>query len=163
MTPWTTACQASLSSTISQSLLQFMSIESMIPSTISFCVTPFSSCLQSFPASGSFLMSQLFASDGQRTGASASASVLPVNIQDWFPLGLTGWIFLLSKWCSRVFSNTKIWEHQFFGTQPSLRCASHICTWLLDKTIALTNMDLCQQSDVSAFFFNINLFLLIGG
>ena len=84
---------------------------------ISSSVIPFSSCLQSFPASGSFPMSQLFASSGQNIGASASTSVLPVNIQDWFPLGLTGLTFYLSKWISRVFSNTTVQKHQFFGTQ----------------------------------------------
>ena len=81
--------------------------------TISSSVVPFSSCLQSFPASGSFPMSQLFTSGGQSTGVSASTSVLPMNIQDWFPLGWTNWIFLLSKWLSRVFSNTTVQKHQF--------------------------------------------------
>ena len=79
-----------------------------------------SSHLQSFPASGSFQMSQFFASGDQSTGVSASASVLPMNIQDWFPLGWTGWISLLSKGLSRVFSSTTIQKHQFFGTQLSL-------------------------------------------
>ena len=88
--------------------------------TISSSVVPFSFCLQSFPASGSFQMSQFFASGGQRIAVSASASILPMNIQDWFPLGLTGLISLLSKGLSRVFSSTTIWKHQFFGTQPSL-------------------------------------------
>ena len=101
--------------------------------TISSSVVPFSSCPQSFPASGSFKMSQFFASDGQSIGVSASASVLPINIQGWFPLGLTGWISLLSKGLSRVFSNTTVWKHQFFGAQPSLRSNSHIHTWLLEK------------------------------
>ena len=87
---------------------------------ISSSVVPFSSCLQSFPASGSFLMSWFFASGGQNIGVSASASVLPVNIQDWFPLGWTGWISLQSKGLSRVFSNTTVQKHQFFGTQLSL-------------------------------------------
>ena len=87
--------------------------------TISSSVVPFSSCLQSFPASGSFLMSQLFASGGQNIAASASASILPMNIQDWFPLGCTGWITSQSKGLSRVFSNTLVQKHQFFGTQPS--------------------------------------------
>ena len=87
--------------------------------TTSSSVVPFSSCLQSFPASGSFPMSQLFASGGQSTGASASISVPPMNIQDWFPLGWTGWISLQSKGLSRVFSNTTVQKHQFFGTQPS--------------------------------------------
>ena len=83
-------------------------------------VGSFSSCPQSFPASGSFQMSQLFASGGQTTGASASESVLPMNVQDWFPLGWTGWISLQSKGLSRVFSNTAVQKHQFFGTQLSL-------------------------------------------
>ena len=88
--------------------------------TISTSVIPFSSCPQSFPASGSFQMSQLFASCGQSTGAPASASVLPMNIQNRFPLGLTGWISLLSKGLSRVFSNTTVQKHQFFGSQLSI-------------------------------------------
>ena len=83
--------------------------------TISSSVVPFSSCLQSFPASGSFLRSQFFASGGQITGASASTSALPLSIPDWFPLGWTGWISLQSKWLSRVFSNTTVKKHQFFG------------------------------------------------
>ena len=87
--------------------------------TISSSVIPFSSCPQSFPASGSFPMSQFFASDGQNNGVSASASVLPMNIQDWSPLGWTGWISLLSKGLSRVFSNTTVLKHQFFSTQLS--------------------------------------------
>ena len=88
--------------------------------TVSSYVIPFSACLQSFPASGSFPTSQLFASGGQSTGVSASASVLPMNIQDWFPLGWTGWISLPSKGLSRVFSNTTVQEHQFFSAQLSL-------------------------------------------
>ena len=88
--------------------------------TISSSVIPFSFCPQSFPVSESFQMSQLFASGGQNIGVSASASVLPINTQDWSPLGWTGWISLLSKGLSRVFSNTTIQKHQFFGTQLSL-------------------------------------------
>ena len=88
--------------------------------TISSSVIPFSSCPQSFPASGSFQMSQLFASGGQSVGVSASTSVLPMNIQDWFPLGWTGWISLQSKGLSRVFSNTTVQKHQFFVTHLSL-------------------------------------------
>ena len=91
-------------------------------------VVPFSSCLQSFPASMSFPMSLLFASGDQNIGASASASVLPMNIQGLFPLGLTGLISLQSKGLSRVFSSTLIRKHQFFGAQPSLWSNSHICT-----------------------------------
>ena len=88
--------------------------------TISSSVVPFSSCPQSFPASGSFKISQLFASGGQSTRVSASTSVLPMNIQDWFPLGWTGWISLQSKRLSKVFSNTTVQKHQFFGAQLSL-------------------------------------------
>ena len=105
-TPWTAAHQAPLSFTISQSLLKLMSIELVMPSKHLICNFPLSSCLQSFPASGSFPVSQIFISGGQSIGASASASFLPMNIQDWFPLGLTGWIFLQSKGLSRVFSST---------------------------------------------------------
>ena len=101
--------------------------------SISFSVVPFSSCLQSFPASGSFSVSQFFASGGQSIGVSASASVLPMNTQDWFPLGRTGWISLLSKRLSRVFSNTIVQKHQFSGTQLSLQSNSHIHTWPLEK------------------------------
>ena len=101
--------------------------------TISSSATPFSFCLQSSPASGSFLMSQLFSSGSQSTGASASVSVFPTNIQDWFPLGLTGLIFLLSNGFSRVFSST-VRKHQFFGTQPSSWSNSYIHTRLLEKT-----------------------------
>ena len=133
VTPWTAACQASLSFTISQSSLKLKSIESVMPSTISSSVVPFSSCLQSSPASGSFLMSQLFTSGGQSTGATTSASVLPMNIQDWFSLGLTGLISLQSKGLSRVFSNTTVQKHQFFDAQLSLWSSSHIHTWLLEK------------------------------
>ena len=89
-------------------------------STISSSVVPFSSCLQSFSASGSFPMSEFLASGGQSVGVSALASVLPMNIQDWFPLEFTGWISLQSKGLSRVFSNTTVQKHQFFSTQLSL-------------------------------------------
>ena len=101
--------------------------------TISSSVIPFCSCLQSFPATGSFPMSQFFASAGQSTGASALSSVLPMTIHDWFPLGLTGWISLQSKGLSRVSSNTTVQKHQFFGAQLSLKSNSHIHTWLLEK------------------------------
>ena len=117
VTPWTAACQASLSITNSWSLC---------PSnwwchpTISSSVVPFSSCLQSFPASGPFPMSQFFASGGWSIGASASASVLPMNIQDWFPLELTGWISLQFKGLSRVFSNTTVQKDPLFSAQLSL-------------------------------------------
>ena len=101
--------------------------------TISSFVVPFSSCLQYFPALGSFPMSQFFASGDQSTGVSASASVLPMNIQDWFPLGWTGWISLQPKGLSRVFSVTTVQKHQFFSAQPSLWSNSHIHTWPLEK------------------------------
>ena len=101
--------------------------------TILSPVIPFSSRLQSFPASGSFQMSHFFTSGGQSTGVSASASVLLMNIQDWFPLGLTRWISLQSKELSRVFSNTTVQKHQFLGPQPSLWSNFHIHTWLLEK------------------------------
>ena len=93
----------------------------------------FSSCPQSFPASGSFPMRQLFTSGGQSIGASVSTSVLPMNIQDWFPLGWTGWISLQSKGLSRVFSNTTVQKHRFFSAQLSLCSNSHIHSWLLEK------------------------------
>ena len=96
-------------------------------------VVPFFSCLQSFPASGSFLMSWLFASGVQSIEVFASASVLPMNVQGWFPLGLTGLISLQSKGLSRVFSNTTVQKHQFFSAQLSIWSNSHIHTWLLEK------------------------------
>ena len=101
--------------------------------TISSSVTPFSFCLQSLPAPRSFPVSWLFPLSSQSIGVSALASVLPMIIQGWFHLGLTGLIFLLSKGLSRVFSNTTVWKHQLFGTQPSLWSNSHIHTWLLEK------------------------------
>ena len=100
---------------------------------ISSFVVPFSSCPQSFPASGSFPMIQLFASGGQCTGVSALTSVLPMNTQDWSLLGWTGWISLQSKGLSRVFSSTTVQKHQFFGAQLSSQSNSHIHTWPLEK------------------------------
>ena len=130
-TPWTAARQASPSITNSGSLLELCPLSHWCHPTISTSFVPFSSCLQSFPASGSFPISQFFESGGQSTRP--SASVLPMHIQDWYPLGWTGWISLLSKALSRVFSNTAVQKHQFFGTQLSLWCDSHIHTWLLEK------------------------------
>ena len=101
--------------------------------TISSSITPFSSCPQSFPASRSFPVNQFFTSGGQSIRGSASASVLPMNIQYWFPLGLTDWISLQSKRLSRVFSNTAIQKHQFFSAQPCLCSNTCIHTWLLEK------------------------------
>ena len=110
------------------SLLKLMSIESGMPyNHLIFCC-PVASCPQSFPASGSFLMSQLFSLVGQTIGASASASVLPMSMQDSFPSAWTGWISLQSKGLSRVFSNTTVQKHQFFCIQLSLWSKSHICT-----------------------------------
>ena len=100
--PWTTACQASLSITNSQNLLKLMSIKSVDPSNHLILCLPFSSCLQCLPASGSFTVSQFFASGGQSIGVSAAASVLPMNIQDWFPLGWTGWISFQSNGLSSL-------------------------------------------------------------
>ena len=100
---------------------------------ISSSVVPFSSCPQSLPASGSFPMNQLFASGGQSIGVSASTSVIPMNTQDWSPLGWTGWISLQSKGLSRVFSNTTVQKHQCFGAQHSSQSNSHIHTWPLEK------------------------------
>ena len=100
---------------------------------ISSSVVPFSSCPRSLPASGSFPMSQLFTRGGQSTGVSASGSVLPMNTQDWSPLGWTGWISLQSKEFSRVFSNTTAQKHQFFGSQLSSQSNSHIHTRPLEK------------------------------
>ena len=101
--------------------------------TISSSVVPFSSCPQSLPASWSFPMSQLFTWGGQSIGVSAPASVLPMNLQDWSPLGWTGWISLQSKGLSRVFSNTTVQKHQFFSAQLSSQSNSHIHTWPLEK------------------------------
>ena len=101
--------------------------------TISSSVIPFFPYLQSFPASGSFPTSQFFSSGGWSIGVSASASVLPMNIQDWFPLEWTGWISLQSKGLWRAFSNTTVQKHQFFGAQPSIWSNSHIHAWLLEN------------------------------
>ena len=102
-------------------------------STISSSVIPFSSHLKFFPASGSFPMSQFFTSGGQRTVASASGSVLPMSIQDWFPLGWTGWISVQYKGLSRISSNTTVQKHQFFGIGLSLWSNTHMHTWQLEK------------------------------
>ena len=117
--------------------------------TISFSVAPFSSCPQSFPASGSFPMSWLFASGVQ--SIEASASVLPMIIQDWFLLGLTG-LILLFKGLSRIFSSITIWKHQFFGSQPSLWSSCYIHAWLTGKTIALTILTFVYE--VMSLLFN---------
>ena len=133
-TPWTAPHQASLSITNSRSLHKLMSIVSVMPSNhLILCLHPLLLCLQSFPAPGSFPMSRFFTSGGQSIGVSASASVLSMNIQDWFPLRLTSWISLQSKRLFRVFSNTTVQKHQFFSAQLSSQSNSHIHTWPLGK------------------------------
>ena len=153
-TPWTVAHQASLSFTISWSLLILMSIKTVMPSNhLILChplllppsiflklisvesVRPSNHLILSPPALNFYQHQGLFqwVSGSQSIGASASASVLPMNIQGWFPLGLTGFISLQSKGLSRVISSTTIRKHQFFSAQPSLWSNSHICTWLLEK------------------------------
>ena len=126
VTPWTTAHQPLPSFTISQSLLKLTSIESVMPSNHLILCHPLSSCLQSFPETGSFPMSRLLASGGQSIGASASASVLPISSQGWFPLELTGLISLLSKGLWRTFSSTIVWRHPFFDFSLSLWYNTHI-------------------------------------
>ena len=133
VTSWTAVRLASLSFTISQNLLNLMSTEWMMSSNHPVLCHPLLLLPSVFPASGSFPVSQLFTSSGQSIGASASASVLPINIQGWFPLGLTDFSSSQSKGLSRVFSTTTVQKRQFFGAQPSLRSNSHICTWLLEK------------------------------
>ena len=125
--------QGSLPFRTSWSFLRLMSIESMMPSNHLILCHPFLLLPSIFSSIRVFTMSWLFTSGGQSIGASASASVLPMSIQGWFPLGLTGLISLLSKELSRVFSNTTVQKHQFFGAQPSLWSNSHIHTWLLDN------------------------------
>ena len=138
--------------TVSLNLLKLKSIELMMPSNHLILCRALLLMPSIFPKSGSFPMSRLFASGGQSIGASESASVLPVNIQDWFPLGLTGLISLQSKGLSRVFSNTTVWKHQFFGTQTFLCSNSHICTWLLEKPVSLIIWTLVSQ--VMSLLFN---------
>ena len=128
MTPWTAVCQASLSFTVFQSLLKLMPIESVMPSNQLILCHPLFSCLQSFPASESFPRSQFFASGSQNIGA--SASVFPMNIESWFPLGLTALIFLLSNGFSSVFSSTTVWKYPFFSSQPSFLCVC-VCLRIL--------------------------------
>ena len=132
-TPWTAARQASLSITNSRVHPNPCPLSRWHGITISSSVGPLSSSPQSFPASGSFQMSQLFVSGGQSIGVWASTTVLPMNTQDWSPLGWTSWTSLQSKGLSRVFSNTTVQKHQFFGTQLSSQSNSHIHTWPLEK------------------------------
>ena len=142
-TPWTAAARLPCPSPTPRLA------QTHVHQVISSSVIPFSSHFQSFPASRSFPMSQLFASGGQSIGASASTSVLPMNIQDWFPLGWTGWISLLSKGLSRVFSNITVQKHQFFGTQLYVPTLTSIHDHWKNNSIDYT--DLCQQSDVFVF------------
>ena len=138
-TPWTAGCQASLSLTTYRGL--HYPLNQWCHPIISSSVIPFSSCLQCFPASSGKDLSRVFshesvlqvASGGQSIGASASASVLAMNIQGWFPLGLIDLISLLSKGLSRVFSSATAWKHQFFSAQPFLLSSTYIRTWLLEK------------------------------
>ena len=132
VTSWISACQASLSIPTPRAYPNSCPLTWWCHPTISYSVSSFFSCPQSFPASGSFPMSWLFTSGGQSIGTLASASGLLMNIQGWSPLGLTGWIFLVSKGLSRVFSNTTVQKHQF-GAQLSSQSNSHIHTWLLEK------------------------------
>ena len=149
-TPWTATCQASLFFTISRSLLKLISIESVMPSHHLVLYCPLLPHLQSFPASGSFLMSQLFTSGGQNIRASALASVLQMNIQGLFPLGLTGLISLLSKGLSRVFSNTATWSIN--SSALSLLCGPTLTTvQTTGKKHSFDYMDLCWQCNLSAF------------
>ena len=137
-TPWTAAHQASLFFTISQSLLKFMSIETVMLSNHLILCHPFSFCLQFFPASGSFPLSQLFTSDGQ--SIDASASVLPVIIQDWFPLGWTGWISLHSKGFSRIFFSTTV---------------QNINSLTLSLRYALYNLTMVVSDNKGAFIYYV--------
>ena len=132
-TPWTAECQASLSITTPRVYSNSCPFSQKCHPTISSSVIPFSFRLQSLPASGSFQISQFFSSGGQSIGVSASASVLPMNYQDWIPLGWTGWISLQSKGLSRVFSNTTVKKHQFFSAWFPLYSNSHIHLWLPKK------------------------------
>ena len=133
VTPWTAAHQASLSFTISHNLLKFMSTESVMLSVHLILHHTLLHLPSISPGSGSFPMSRLFPSDGQIIGASALTLVPPMNIQGWFPLGLTGLISWLSKGLSRVFSSTIVQKHQFCGAKLSLWSNSHIHRWLLEK------------------------------
>ena len=131
--PWTAARQAPCPSPTPGVYSNSCPLSWWCHPAISSSVVPFSPCLQSFPASASFQMSHFFTSGGQTIGVSVSASVLPMNTQDWLPLGWTGLISLQSKGLSRVFSNTTVQKHQFFGAQLSSQSNSHIYTWLLEK------------------------------
>ena len=141
-----------LSITNSRSLLKLMPLSRWCHPTTSSSVVPFFSCLQSFPASGSFQMSQLFSSGGQSIGVSASTSVLPMNIQDWFPLGLTDSVSLQSKGLSRVFFNTTVLKHQFLGAQLNISYTNNWASlvaqpyyWFWDFSFSALSLE--QNSD----------------
>ena len=149
MTPWTVACQPLLSSTVSQSLLRFMSTELvMLSNHLIFC-RPLLLLPSIFPSIRVFSSKSALYIRWQRIGASSSASVFLMNMQGWFPLGLTSLIFLLSKGLSRVFSSTSIWKHQFFSAQPSLWSSSYMHTWLQGKRYLWYL--LAKSADVSVF------------
>ena len=132
-TSWTVACQVLLSSTISRNLCKFMSIElAMLPNYFTLCF-PFCLLPSIFPSIRVFSNESPLSISGQSTEALTSATVLPMNIQGWSPLGLIGLISLQSKWLSRVCSGTTVWKHQFFGTYSSLWSSSHTPTWPLEK------------------------------
>ena len=133
MTPWTAAHQASLSITNSQSPLRLMSIESVMPSNHLILCHPLLLLPSIFPSIRVFSNESALRIGGQSIGVSASTSVLPINSQDWSPLGWTGWISLQSKGLTWVFSSTTVQKHQFFGAQLSSQSNSHIHTWLLEK------------------------------
>ena len=147
-TLWTVAHQAFLSFTISQSLLKLMPIESVMPSNHLILCHPLLLLPSIFP-SINISMSWFFASGSQSIGTSASASILPMNMQGWFSLGLTGLISLQSKRLTRIFSNTIIWKHQFFGTQTYLWSNSHIHTWLHTGFTSVKKMKVKRSSGLS--------------
>ena len=154
-TPWTAARQAPLSITNSQSLLKLMSIESVMPSNRLILCHPLFLLPSIFPSIRVFSNEKVLCIRWPKycIGALASASVLPMKIQDWFPLGWTGWISLQSKGLSRVFSGTTVQKYQFFGTQFSLWSNSHIHTWPLEKPIALTRRTFVSK--VMSLIFNM--------
>ena len=155
--PWTAARQASVFNCLGICSNSCPLSRWYYPA-VSSSIAPFSSCPQSFPASGSFSGSHLFASGGQNFGASSSPSVLPINIQYWFPSGLTGLISLLSKGLSTVFSSTTVWKHQFFGTQPSLQSNSHPYM-TTGKSIALTRQNFVSKV-ISLLFNTLSRFFI---
>ena len=151
-TPWTAAWQASLSIINSWSLLKLIFIELVMPSNHFVLCCPLLLPPSIFPSIRVFSNKSVLRISGQNIGVSASASALPMNIQDWFPLGWTGWMSLVSKGLSKVFSNTAVQKHQFFTAQLSLYSNSHIHTWLLEKSIALTSQSFFGK--VMSLLFN---------